>query len=53
MVKNSKLIIAAVILILAAIFFSLGWRHTKRAWDAYPQHIIVDTPEDFQQRNAP
>lgn len=44
---------AMLLLLLAAIFFALGWWNKKREWSAYPQSIIVDTPEDFQRRNTP
>lgn len=40
--------------LLALIAFALGYWHKKReAWDAYPEKIIVDTPEEFQRKNTP
>ena len=46
--------LAAAILIVAALFFALGWWNKKQEqWSAYPQQTIVDSPEEFQRRNTP
>jgi len=48
---KKALIIAAL---LVAIAFALGyWQKRREHWDAYPQKIIVDTPEEFQRKNTP
>jgi hypothetical protein len=41
--------------ILVALALALGYWNKKRepVWNAYPDKIIVDTPEEFQRKNTP
>lgn len=48
---KKALIIGAL---LALIALALGyWQKRRETWDAYPEKIIVDTPEEFQRKNTP
>lgn len=44
-----------LILILAVLAFALGYlmRSQRQPWAAFPESIIVDTPEEQQRRNTP
>lgn len=51
--KLSPLTITAVLLLLIGIAaFYFGTR-TRDTWQAYPEGIIVDTPEEFNRKNTP